>query len=424
MSHIVSQPERASGTQSEPVEVSLPTELLAGGKLAVSQRRSPAEMIDDIDDLQSLIAEETRLETLSIGDQHAPIPEHPEVWPLPVRAECSVQTQPCLVCNYASARPLYAIEGIEERLVTCDRCGLGSLHPLPTSERIADFYPAEYYGTPEAKCEPLVEAVVRHGARSRVKSMLAGVKPGARVLDIGCGRGFLSRGLLDQGFEAHGVEMSAAAAAGADPRAQIRVAPHLQDARYETNQFSVVILWHVLEHLRHPEETLAEVARILEPGGRLIIAVPNFGSMQSRWAGADWFHLDLPRHLYHFSDGTLVRFVERQGFAMRSLRHFALLQNPFGWLQSVLNRVTGTPRNSLYSLLHRRDDESHCRQLSRTQRALLRAAYWFGLPVAGLLSVLEALRREGGTVAMVAELPCKADSTPAAKPSQFEPALA
>ena len=229
-------------------------------------------------------------------------------------------------------------------------------------------------------------------------------------------------GLLDRGFEAHGVEISAAAAAGADPRAQIRIAPNLQEAQYETNQFSAVILWHVLEHLRHPEETLAEVARILEPGGRLIIAVPNFDSMQSRWAGADWFHLDLPRHLYHFSDRTLVRFVERQGFAMRSLRHFALLQNPFGWLQSVLNRLTGTPRNSLYSLLHRRD-AGLGQALSGTQRALLRAAYWFGLPVAGLLSVLEALRHEGGTIAMVAELPCKLDATQTPKPSPLEPAL-
>lgn len=416
MSNIVPQPERSAGTP-EP-------EVLASTESAAPLARTGSDLIREIDDLQSLLADEARLEALSTGDVKTPIPEHPEVWPLAVRPEGSVQTQPCLVCNYSSARPLYVIQGIAERLVTCDRCGLGSLHPLPSSERVADFYPAEYYGTPDAKFEPLVEAVVRHGARARAKSMLGGLKPGSRVLDIGCGRGVMLRGLLDQGFEAHGVEISAAAAAGADPRAKIRIAPNLHEAQYETNQFSAVILWHVLEHLRHPEETLAEVARILQPGGRLIIAVPNFDSMQSRWAGANWFHLDLPRHLYHFSDRTLVRFVERQGFAMRSLKHFALLQNPFGWLQSALNRVTGTPRNSLYSLLHRRDDADRCSGLSGTQRAMLRAAYWFGLPVAGLLSVLEALRREGGTIAMVAELPCKLDAPQTGSPSLREPVLA
>ena len=84
-------------------------------------------------------------------------------------------------------------------------------------------------------------------------------------------------------------------------------------------------------------------------------------------------------------------------------------------------------RNSLYSLLHRREDDEQSSQLSRTQRTLLRAAYWFGLPVAGLLSVLEAARREGGTIAMVAELPCKIDAPQSALPSlvsQLEPALA
>jgi SAM-dependent methyltransferase len=216
-------------------------------------------------------------------------------------------------------------------------------------------------------------------------------------------------GVLDLGYEAHGVELNAAAAAGVDPRVRMRIAPQLADARYADSTFDAVILWHVLEHLPRPDATLAEIARILKPGGRLILAVPNSGSLQATWSGPNWFHLDLPRHLYHFDDKTLTRLVDRYGFQIRSMRHFALLQNPFGWLQSALNQLTDAPRNSLYSLLHRYGSANQ-KPLSRSQRIRQRAAYWLGLPIAGVLSVIEAAMGRGGTIALVAELPAKIES--------------
>ena len=63
---------------------------------------------------------------------------------------------------------------------------------------------------------------------------------------------------------------------------------------------------------------------------RLIVAVPNFSSWQARWAGAAWFHLDLPRHLFHFPLPALRRLLEECGLACRSEHHFSLRQNPFG----------------------------------------------------------------------------------------------
>ena len=333
-----------------------------------------------------------------------PIGEHPQVQTL--SAVAAIRTAPCLICDDTSAQKKYAIEGVSEEFIQCDSCGLGSLFPMPEAARIESFYPAGYYGTPSAKFEPIVEAGVRAGARLRVQSLLSGLQPGSQVLDIGCGRGVMLRALLDLGHIAHGVEVSGAAAAGVDARADVRIAADLNQAGFRTHSMDAIILWHVLEHLPDPERTLAEIRRILKPGGRLILAVPNYASWQARWAGTDWFHLDLPRHLYHFSPATLSVLLQRHGFEQQSCRHFAALQNPFGWLQSWFNRVSHAPRNCLYSLLHRDGDHEDVRQLSPVRRLLFKAALAIGLPIAGLLSLVEAAAGRGGTIAVTATSAC------------------
>jgi len=362
-----------------------------------SQIRQPQDALVEIESIEQLIhdSESDSADTFSI-------PEHPAV--SLIGDDSRVQTSPCIACHSTSARRLYSIEGVSEELVECESCGLGSLFPMPAAERIQSFYPAEYYGEPTAKFEPLVEYGVRLGAKMRVESLVGDLPSGSKVLDIGCGRGVMLRALLDLGHEAHGVEIAPEAASGADPRAQIRIAPELAKAGYEENSFDAVIMWHVLEHLPHPEQTLAEIRRILRPGGRLILAVPNFGSLQSQRMANDWFHLDLPRHLYHFTPETLQRLLACNEFHYESVRHLAMLQNSFGWLQSILNRVSGTPRNSLYSLLHRGGEHPVVQSLSRWQRVKLKFGYWLGLPIATAVSLFEAAAGQGGTITVTATL--------------------
>lgn len=273
---------------------------------------------------------------------------------------------------------------------------------MPSDAEIASYYPDAYYGDPgRAKFSGLIEWLVRLVGARHVRFFLAGLPQGARVLDVGCGRGVLLREIASRGFEAHGVELSEAAARGADPRAHIRIAPRLADAGYPDAYFDEVILWHVLEHLRDPGETLRQAHRVLRPGGRLVVAVPNFASAQARWAGPAWFHLDLPRHLHHFSLTALDRLVTQSGFLCESEHHFSLRQNPFGWIQSAMNRSTSLPRNGLYLLLHRRDGGGPALfDAAMRLELLLRGALL--APIALGLTVLEAIARTGATVHIVA----------------------
>ena len=307
----------------------------------------------------------------------------------------------CPICGTDSAVPRFEVEGVAAKVVVCDGCGLGRFHPMFRADEVREFYPGEYYGEPGVKFQPLIERLVRLVGARHIGFLSRGLPTGARVLDVGCGRGVILGPLADRGLEVHGVEISAEAVRGADPRAHIRIAPRIADADYPNAFFDEVVIWHVLEHLLDPQGTIEEVQRILRPQGRLIVAVPNFSSAQARWSGPSWFHLDLPRHLYQFPLAALRQLLDTAGFDVVSEHHFSLRQNPFGWIQSVLNWLSLPPRNGLYTLLHHRGRGEDPRF-----GAVTRAWLWLGLlvgtPLAIAATLLETLARTGATVHVVA----------------------
>ncbi|MBX3436826.1 MAG: class I SAM-dependent methyltransferase [Planctomycetaceae bacterium] len=363
----------------------------AASSAPVHQAR-PAEI-----DAETVIHELTRL---GVSRPEPLIDLNPEIIDVRGERRAPVVISECPVCDGRFGLPTFEIRGSRHTVLTCEECGLGRLDPLPTVQELKAFYPPQYYGSPGAKFEPLTEAVVRGVGAIHVRALTRSLPRGARVLDVGCGRGVLLNTLADRGFETHGMDVSDAAVEGADPRARIQVAPCLTQVGYPANHFDQVILWHVLEHLSNPREVLREVHRIVKPGGRVIVAVPNFSSLQARWAGAGWFHLDLPRHLFHFPVAGIRQLLDRTMFDVVREQHFSLRQDPFGWVQSALNRSGSSPRNALYRLLHKDGVDNG---VSPSTQRRLKAAYLAGMPLAGLLSLLTASVRSGATVCLVGQ---------------------
>lgn len=303
----------------------------------------------------------------------------------------------CPICGETGADARYAIEGFRSNLVVCRHCGTGWLEPMPSPEDLAEQYPTSYYGETGQKFHPLIELGVRFVGGRHVRFLARRVPPGGRVLDVGCGRGILLRELADRGYETHGFERFASAVRGIDPRVQVRIGDSLMAANYPDHFFDQVIVWHVLEHIPDPKDVLREIHRILKPGGEVVIAVPNFSSLQAQWSGSAWFHLDLPRHLFHFPHQALRQLMSDCGFEPGTTHHFSLRQNPFGWVQSALNRWTRLPRNSLYELIHARQ-EPHVKSLPRMTRFCLVSAFVLGMPVGLFLEILATLMKSGATI--------------------------
>jgi SAM-dependent methyltransferase len=176
-------------------------------------------------------------------------------------------------------------------------------------------------------------------------------KPG-RVLEVGCGQGFMLAVLKDLGWDVYGIERNEQAA---------RVAANLADTDIfingflevpDTARYELIILFQVLEHMEDPYTLLSECEKHLAPGGKIVISVPNFASWQAEIMGERWFHLDPPRHLFHFSPATLKCLLQRAGLVMKSISFVSWEHDPYGWLQSMFNRV-GFPYNRLTKLLMR-----------------------------------------------------------------------
>ncbi len=128
----------------------------------------------------------------------------------------------------------------------------------------------------------------RLGARFRKALELARVRPGQRILDIGCGRGELILHSALRGAEATGIDYSEAAVRLAEaslrdapPGVQGRASVLQMDARalqFPSASFDTALMTDVVEHLypRELDQALAEAYRVLKPGGRLIVhTCPN-----------------------------------------------------------------------------------------------------------------------------------------------------
>lgn len=101
-------------------------------------------------------------------------------------------------------------------------------------------------------------------------------RPGGRALDVGCGVGQVVGRLTADGIEAHGVEVSEPNLARA-----LQVCPRVQlyDGRrlpFPDRSFAAVGTLNVLEHVDEPEAFLAELVRVTESGGRVVVSSPNF----------------------------------------------------------------------------------------------------------------------------------------------------
>jgi 2-polyprenyl-3-methyl-5-hydroxy-6-metoxy-1,4-benzoquinol methylase len=247
-------------------------------------------------------------------------------------------------------------------------------------------------------------------ARPRIKSVtsLCGEQRG-RILDIGCGKGLLLKGLREQGWEVFGTELSEIASRYATDAGITVYNLPIHKCPFDPKSFDVVTLFHCLEHLPNPLETLVAVRRVLRSRGYLIVEVPNAGSWYARAFKESWFHLDVPRHLYHFERRSLRHLIDSAGFQVCHEATTNVQYDAFGVVQSLMNKLlrdknllnnVNTGEITVQALW-----KSNRRYRSLVGLAMSEAALITGFPLFALAACVCAPWAEGGTLRLCA-MPC------------------
>lgn len=231
-------------------------------------------------------------------------------------------------------------------IAACTACGLQFLWPQPSPEELPGFYPAGYWVGPSDRrpaagrlggwLERYRRAVLVDHVRF-VRELVERQRATGEwrgLLDVGCGDGSFLEALGAR--PALGLDWSVAAVRAVAARGFPALRGELLAAPLAPRSLSVVTMFHYLEHVTGAGQHLSAARRLLGPGGRLVVQVPNAAAWQCHLLRGRWGGYDPPRHLVNYDTLTLRRTLERHGFRVRRTTHRSLRDNPTTLANSLL----------------------------------------------------------------------------------------
>lgn len=243
----------------------------------------------------------------------------------------------CVVCGqWSSHRTLAALPMGEIR--DCDKCSVQSIHPQPTVEQLIAAY--QNFNAGELARNEFVPYV------EQAKAILLGDCTGScllplrgrRFLDYGCGGGHFVKAAAELGMEAWGIDLDEEDAKfGHEHGLRIGIGDYRALDQLGPQSYTVILASHVLEHVPEPAVVIKALVAKLEPGGILIVRVPDQDSLPShlkrtlRNVGGikkgEWGYVQPPIHLHGYSIMTFRELARVNGLKLMRLAKVSPLDN-------------------------------------------------------------------------------------------------
>lgn len=205
------------------------------------------------------------------------------------------------------------LNGVPYNYRRCNKCLFIQSDPIPGEKELADYYQEQYAYDWFQKNIFYKKLQAKHRA-FKIRKYLKGR---SRVLDFGCGHGYFVQELAQKHFHSFGFDI------GSDKIKQHnngKITNRPQLSEYDERGFDIITLWHVLEHMRDQSAILDDLKQRLNPGGKLIIAVPNTNSLAFKLVGQKWGWLQQPYvHINHYNSNNLRLLLEQHGFTISAV---------------------------------------------------------------------------------------------------------
>ena len=232
----------------------------------------------------------------------------------------------CPVCGGNTFEPFltssdFFVTGETFGIKKCSKCGFKITEEIEDEENIGPYYQSEEYISHSNTAKGLVNAAYHRvrgymlGQKRRLVQKASGLKNG-QLLDVGTGTGFFPNEMQRHGWNVTGTEKSSDARDFAKTVFNLDLLPAEALFNLTEQQFDIITLWHVLEHIHRLNETMNTFSRLLKNKGKLIIAVPNHSSYDALHYREFWAAWDVPRHIWHFAPEQMKTLGEKHGFTL------------------------------------------------------------------------------------------------------------
>jgi 2-polyprenyl-3-methyl-5-hydroxy-6-metoxy-1,4-benzoquinol methylase len=223
----------------------------------------------------------------------------------------------CNLCGGDSFKKIYVKN--KYNLWKCNNCGLVFVWPQPTDEELslAYSYKSGYFEGVDFKEE--LDPKFREVFNKKKKG---------NFLDVGCGTGKIVYTAKMCGWNAQGIDINKDAVRKARKKGLNIKYSNIDNFKGKKNFYDLINMGQIIEHVKSPERTITKVREMLKSGGELSISTPNINSFfpkYSFWISKifkiPWSHPSPPYHLFEFSNDNFVKFLEREGFKVKSLKY-------------------------------------------------------------------------------------------------------
>jgi len=200
----------------------------------------------------------------------------------------------------------------------CNQCKLLITNPQPAETELGHYYKSESYASHKTQAKSALDYVYMRARKYAIVTkfnLLKKYPHNHTILDYGCGTGDFLKYCHDRGWNVTGFEPSDVARKIAFDK----LGRNIHGNKAELNkkeQFSIITLWHVLEHIPDIKEIILTLRSLVADNGKIIFALPNHESYDANHYGKYWAAYDVPRHLYHFSRLSIEYLLSNNGMQL------------------------------------------------------------------------------------------------------------